>query len=115
MLRPHHLAAATAVARAHPSLQLVLDHLGKPRSKISGLPTLAPAGWSAADIAPFLDVALEPFGAQRLVFGSDWPVCTSAASYAGAYELAAVACRCCTADESVAVLGGNARCIYGLG
>ena len=44
--------------------------------------------WSAGDLAPAFDVALEAFGPQRLMFGSDWPVCLLAASYA---EVAAVA------------------------
>jgi L-fuconolactonase len=137
IVRPEHCGVAAAVARAHPSLQFVLNHLGKPpiasgelerwatevrllaaepnvACKLSGLPTLAPRSWGIGDVAPFLDVALEAFGPSRLLFGSDWPVCTSAASYAETYELAAFACRGLSAPEATAVLGGNARRIYGL-
>ena len=51
--------------------------------KLSGLVTEAdPATWQVADLAPFVEIALETFGPSRLLFGSDWPVCLLAASYA---------------------------------
>ena len=102
---PRELAAAARVAAAHPDLRFVLDHLGKPPvaaggsalwrrgfaqlaalgnvwCKLSGLVTEADwARWTEADLAPYLAEAVRRFGPGRLLFGSDWPVCTLAASY----------------------------------
>jgi L-fuconolactonase len=135
MIRPAHFPAALRTVREHPALQFVLDHLGKPpvasgglepwaagiRSlaaesnvacKLSGLPTIASADWTYAELAPYLDVALEAFGPDRLIFGSDWPVCTPAASYSRVCEVAQAACSGLSDRERAAVLGGNARAIY---
>ncbi|MGW1952959.1 amidohydrolase family protein [Streptomyces sp. NPDC001920] len=103
---PHQLPACVEAAAGHPGLTFVLDHLGKPpiaagerepwetsvRSlaalpntvcKFSGMVTEAdPAAWTVEDLRPYADVVLEAFGPRRLMFGSDWPVCTLAASYA---------------------------------
>jgi L-fuconolactonase len=49
--------------------------------KLSGMVTEAGAGWSPADLRPFVEVALDEFGPSRLMFGSDWPVCLLVASY----------------------------------
>ena len=102
---PRELAAAARVAAAHPDLRFVLDHPGKPPvaaggsalwrrgfaglaalgnvwCKLSGLVTEADwARWTDADLAPYLAEAAARFGPDRLLFGSDWPVCTLAASY----------------------------------
>lgn len=92
----------TALAAAVPELPIVLDHLGKPAigtadaahepsaewlgdlrelasspqvfCKLSGLPAEAGGNWSAAQVTPFLDAVLDAFGAERLMWGSDWPV-----------------------------------------
>lgn len=137
MLRPEHLGAAVAVARAHPSLRFVLDHLGKPpiatgslepwatslRSlaaepnvgcKLSGVHTIAAPDWTPADLDPYLETALDAFGADRVLFGSDWPVSAQAASYAQVVQVAAGACRTLSPGERAAVLGENARRVYGL-
>jgi L-fuconolactonase len=95
---PDHLDDVPELAPRHPGLTLVIDHLGKPPlgtaqmtpwegllrvaaqhrnvyAKISGLNTVAPAGsWGAADLEPAIEVAVDAFGAERLVCGSDWPV-----------------------------------------
>lgn len=102
-VRPSQLSDVAALADAVPELAIVLDHLGKPavgseqrpidprgsawhrdlvelarRSsvhvKISGLPAEAEGPWSVAQVEPFLDLALEAFGPQRLLYGGDWPV-----------------------------------------
>jgi L-fuconolactonase len=135
MIRPQHFGAAAAVARRHPSLQLVLDHLGKPdiaggqlsswaaglaslagepniSCKLSGVQTVAQPGWTYADLEPFLDVALSVFGPDRMMFGSDWPVCAQAASYDQVVAVAAAACAALAPAERAAVLGGTARRIY---
>jgi L-fuconolactonase len=104
-VRAPQLADVVALADAVPDLTIVLDHLGKPDvgsagapapargtswaatlaglarrpnvvCKLSGLPAESSVDWSGAQLRPFLDVALEEFGAQRVLFGSDWPVST---------------------------------------
>ena len=137
MLRPQHLRSATATARAHPSLRFVLDHLGKPPvatgsldrwaadlrqlarepnvcCKLSGIHTMARAGWTYGDLEPYLDVALTAFGSDRLIFGSDWPVSTQAASYQQVHDVAKTACSGLSASEQAAVFGENARRVYRL-
>jgi len=132
------LPSASAAAAAVPDLVFVLDHLGKPPvadaalgpwaadlrrfaalpntvGKLSGLVTEAGGGgWAVADLRPFAEVALDGFGAGRLMFGSDWPVCTVVASYdevlAAARELTASL----SAAERGAIFGGTATRIYGL-
>ncbi|MFC8516164.1 amidohydrolase family protein [Streptomyces sp. NPDC057257] len=103
---PHQLPSCTKAAATLPQLTFVLDHLGKPPiasgtltpwssdlralaalpntvAKLSGLITEAdPASWTTGDLRPYTDTALETFGPDRLMFGSDWPVCTERASYA---------------------------------
>jgi L-fuconolactonase len=137
MFRPEHFPAAVEAVRAHPSLTFVLDHLGKApiasgqvepwasglrtlaaepnvSCKISGIHTIAAPGADYADLAPFLEVAVEAFTPARVVFGSDWPVSTQAASYADVVDTAIRACASLSAAEREAVLGVNARELYGL-
>jgi L-fuconolactonase len=108
---PRHLSAMTEAVRATPGLHAIVDHISKPdmtRSmdakwcseieamaamtgvycKISGLVTEAGPGWSIDRIRPFVEFVAHAFGPDRLVFGSDWPVCTLAASYGQVLELA---------------------------
>jgi L-fuconolactonase len=93
---PEHRDAIFEVARANPSLNIVLDHFTKPDiaggewqpwansmqvlaklpnvyAKVSGLNTLSKPGWSAADWKPYVHFMLEQFGSERLMIGSDWP------------------------------------------
>ncbi len=135
MIRPAHFPAARQAARDHPGLQFVLDHLGKPpiaagelgpwaaalralaaepnvACKLSGLQTIAPPDWTYHDLAPYIDVALEAFGPSRLLFGSDWPVSSQAASYSTVCDVARTACSALSRDEQKAVLAANARAIY---
>jgi predicted TIM-barrel fold metal-dependent hydrolase len=107
-----HLPAAIRVASDLPEMRFVLDHLGKPPlrsgqlnqwttrlrelgkvpnvwAKVSGLVTeAAPGKRSAALLQPAVDVALDAFGPQRLMFGSDWPVCLLATSYTDVVSIA---------------------------
>jgi L-fuconolactonase len=138
MIRPEHFEAAVESARARPSLRFVLDHLGKAPiatgelepwasglrrlaaednvwCKLSGIHTIAPPNWTWADLEPFVDVALETFGPGRVVFGSDWPVSLQAATYGQVVDAARQACATLSAPERAAVLGDNARRVYGLG
>lgn len=106
--RPDLMAQVPVVAERHAGLTVVLDHLGKPPiasrdvvrqtawerlirscgsvpnvvAKISGLNTASRPDWTVADWRPWVDVALDAFGPERLMVGSDWPVALRAGSYA---------------------------------
>lgn len=109
LLRPREIPAAIDAVGALPSVRFVVDHIAKPpirdgwqdetsqawaaglrelaghdnvACKVSGLVTEADhEAWSVDDLRPFAEHALSCFGAERLLFGSDWPVCELAASY----------------------------------
>lgn len=105
LLLPSQLGLVPELSERLPGLRMVIDHLAKPpiaagvlepwRSamrqaaanpnvycKVSGMVTEADRQrWTPADLRPFVEVVLEAFGPARLMFGSDWPVCTLAASY----------------------------------
>jgi L-fuconolactonase len=132
------LSASTRAAAAVPDLVFVLDHLGKPPiaagrsepwaqdlrrlaalpntvAKLSGLVTEADwRRWQVADLRPYAEVALDAFGPARLMFGSDWPVCTLAASYPDVLAAAQDLTAGLTATEREAVFSGTATSIYGL-
>ena len=139
LVRPAQLPAAVEVTGELEEVGFVLDHGGKPEiwpgrlepwsgliaelasrpnvvCKFSGLVTEAGKEWTADRIAPYADWLLRCFGSERLMFGSDWPVCTLAASYA---EVVALARDLLGAHLSAAemddVFSGNAKRIYGLG
>ena len=143
LIFPKHLPAALALVAEFPAQRFMVDHIAKPRippgggppdaawlagmralaahpnvhCKLSGMVTehAAGAGWAAADFYPYLDALLEAFGARRLVYGSDWPVCLLAASYAGQHGIVAgwAAARL-SEEEAAGVMGGNAAAFYGL-
>jgi L-fuconolactonase len=105
MLWPLQLPAAAAFVDRHPRQVFIVDHFAKPfiagrqlepwsrdvralaqrpnvYCKLSGLATEADhARWGLDDLRPYVDVVLEAFGPRRLMFGSDWPVCTLATPY----------------------------------
>ncbi|MDB1089808.1 amidohydrolase family protein [Streptomyces sp. ACA25] len=138
VIRPHQLPAAARAARRHPHLTLVLDHLGKPPvargeltgwaggirrlaalphtvAKLSGLVTEADwHTWSVADLRPYTDTVLDAFGADRLMFGSDWPVCRLAASYRQVLDTARTLTAGLSPAEQDAVLAGTATRVYRL-
>jgi L-fuconolactonase len=127
-----HLSVAAEFVKRFPRQRFVLDHLGKPPiksgavdlwasgirelasfpnvyAKVSGLVTEADwQAWKPEDVRPYLDVAFESFGAKRLMIGSDWPVCTVAASYARVVNLVKDYMSNYAAEDREAVLGGNA-------
>lgn len=138
LLYPQQLPAATEFVGRFPEQPFVLDHLAKPRikageldpwrhdlralaahghvlCKLSGLVTEAAwQGWKRSDFTPYLETALETFGAKRLMFGSDWPVCTLAAEYADVVGIVTDFLAGLTASERDAILGGNAARFYAL-
>jgi L-fuconolactonase len=137
VIRPHQLPAAAHAAAAVPGLTVVLDHAGKPEiggdldqwtadvralaalpntmCKLSGLVTEAPPGATGPAFAPVADVVLGAFGAGRVMFGSDWPVCLLAAEYAGVLALARSLTAGLSAAEQAAVFGATAARAYRLG
>jgi L-fuconolactonase len=140
VVRLDQLPACVEAARAVPELTLVLDHAGKPRiraggaglaewrelvsplaacpnvvCKVSGLVTEADhETWTTADLRPFVETALELFGAERALFGSDWPVCLLAASYRQVKEAVEAALPPLSDTERAQIFGGNAVRVYGL-
>jgi len=138
LVRARELPAASDTVAAFPTLQFVLDHIAKPgiaegedvewrerlvplgalpnvAVKLSGMVTEADwASWTPADLRPFVESVVNWFGVERLMFGSDWPVCLLATSYAGVVEGLKQALGPLSADDDAAIFGVNARRIYGL-
>ncbi|WP_407553985.1 amidohydrolase family protein [Streptomyces sp. Pv4-95] len=139
LVTPRELPAALTAARALPGLALVLDHAAKPpiargdwqpwadlvaelarlpqvACKLSGLVTEAdPSGWRPQQILPYARHVLDVFGPERVMFGSDWPVCTLAADYDDVFALAEAATGPLDDAERAAVFGGTAARVYGIG
>ncbi len=139
LIFPRQLDAAITFAGALPNQPLVLDHLAKPNiakhdknawqpgfealakfehvsCKLSGMVTEAKWNeWQANDFRHYLDTALAAFGADRLMFGSDWPVCLLAAhEYQDVYQLVADWANALSESEQQKLFGNNAARIYGI-
>lgn len=138
LVYPRQLPAALSLVRALPEQPFVVDHMAKPLiadgvmepwarqmremaghpnvwCKVSGLVTEARwTGWRPEDFRPYLDVVLEAFGPERLMFGSDWPVCLLAGEYEEVLALAEDYFRQLTPGERAQLFGGNAATFYGL-
>ncbi|HWG27121.1 amidohydrolase family protein [Actinospica sp.] len=83
--------------------------------KLSGMVTEADWNtWTVADLQPYAEIALEAFGPDRLMFGSDWPVCLLAGTYPEVFEAAKTLTDGLTPDDRAAVFGGTATRVYGL-
>jgi L-fuconolactonase len=87
---------------------------GRVVCKLSGLTTEAAPGWRAADLRPYLDVALDVFGPERCMVGSDWPVSTLATSVEAWFDLVLEATARLAPGERDAVLHDTTRSIYGV-
>lgn len=135
---PNHLSLVPTVAEKLPNLKLVIDHLAKPPiaakemgdwaaqlaaaaehpnvyAKVSGLNTAADMeNWTAADLKPYIDFARDKFGAERLMFGSDWPVALLAGDYQKVWNATKEAIADYTQAEQDAILGGTAANVYGI-
>jgi L-fuconolactonase len=133
LIFPGHLPVAVEFARRFPRQRFVLDHLAKPSirtgelagwardlrdlaaldnvsCKLSGMVTEADwSDWTSAGIEPCLDTAMEMFGAERLMIGSDWPVCTLAADYTRTMTLVIDYVGRLSDSERDLVLGLNAQ------
>ncbi|MER8069865.1 amidohydrolase family protein [Streptomyces sp. NPDC094034] len=134
----HQLPAAVRAAELLPGLTFVLDHLGKPPiaagttepwaglvgelaarpntvCKLSGMVTEAAwDSWTAEGLRPYADTVLGAFGPERLMFGSDWPVCRLAATYEEVLDAARTVTDGLSEDERDAVFRETARRVYAL-
>jgi L-fuconolactonase len=95
---------------------LVYDLLSLPNMscKLSGMVTEAGPHWTVAGLRPYAEVVLDAFGPARVMFGSDWPVCLLAASYADVTSAARELTAALTREEQALVFGGTAARVYGL-
>lgn len=138
---PQHLANFLTILTRYPEMRVVVDHSMKPRirehseeifrfwaegmariagetgafCKFSGLVTEAGEDWAVGDLAPYAGHVLEVFGPERVMWGSDWPVCRLRGEY-GDWRAAAEALTAgLDARERARVFGGSASEFYGLG
>ena len=139
LIVPRHLPTACQVAAQFSDQPFVLDHIAKPLikeqvmdpwaesiqrlaafpnvyCKASGMVTEADwQRWQPADLRPYLDIVFEAFGPERIMFGSDWPVCTLAGTYAEVADALHDYVKSLSEHEQAAVWGETAWTFYGLG
>jgi L-fuconolactonase len=134
---PRHLSRFIALFKRYPRLRIIVDHCMKPQiaakafdewapgmariaaetsawCKLSGIVTESAEDWSVDDLRPYVDHVLECFGPERVVWGSDWPVCLLRATYDQWVETTDRLLSDLSDDERAAVLGGNAIRFYRL-
>lgn len=138
LLFPRHLSVAVDVVAQVPGQRFVVDHLAKPPirarevdgwareiarlaafpnvyAKVSGLVTEADwRGWRPEHLRPYLQAALDLFGATRLMIGSDWPVCTLAGDYATVMAPVIAFAEELPQADGDAILGGTAAAFWKL-
>jgi L-fuconolactonase len=138
LIYPRQLSAAVGLGEDFPAQRFVLDHIAKPPiaegamepwaknlralaqlpnvwCKLSGMVTEAFwSEWRGEDFRPYLDVVFEAFGPERLMIGSDWPVCTVAGDYASVMGIVTEYIADLREDEKGAMLGGNCAEFYRL-
>jgi len=132
-----HLPQSIAFVDKHPELSIIVDHIGKPRirkndfdhswakhirllaerdhvcCKLSGLVTeVRDAEWDSELLQPYFDTVLDAFGANRVLFGSDWPVCLLRSHYEQWLQVVTSMIAPLTAAEQAAIMGENAARIY---
>jgi L-fuconolactonase len=138
LIFPDQLKYVPALVQAFPDQKFVIDHIAKPAikeqkiidwkkdiealaryenlyCKISGMVTEADwTNWKEADFKPYLDTVVATFGTNRIMFGSDWPVCLVAASYQQMISIAENYFSSFTKNEQANFFGGNAARFYNL-
>lgn len=138
LIYPKHLPQSIKLVQVNPAQLFVIDHLAKPDirngrfegwdaelkaiaaydnvyCKLSGMITEADLkNWRKEEIFPYMDKAFEAFGAERLMFGSDWPVCKLAGEYAEVCELVDEYLSKLSIAEQEMVWGKNAKHFYNL-
>jgi L-fuconolactonase len=139
LLFPKHLPVAVKLAEEFPEQPFVLDHIAKPaiaegllspwredlRSlaafptvfcKLSGMVTEAKWNdWRPADFHTYLDIVIDAFGTDRVMIGSDWPVCTLSGDYPSTMGVVTEYVRKFSPEIQSAILGGNCARFYGIG
>jgi len=137
---PRHLANFLTLMKRYPTMRVVVDHCMKPQigahsepgfahwadgmariaeqtgafCKFSALITEADADWTVADLAPYAAHVLAVFGPERVMWGSDWPVCRLRGEYADWRAAALQLTGGLNADDRAMVFGGTAAAFYGL-
>ena len=138
LTRPHQLPHVLPIADKVPGLKMVIDHISKPPiadggmepwasdiarvaeipgvyCKVSGMVTEADhANWKPDDLKPYVRHVVDVFGSDRLMFGSDWPVCLLASSYDDVVKAALEAVGGIGDEERTKLMGRNAIDFYGL-
>ena len=133
-----HLPQTIKFVDMHPDQIFILDHIAKPRikenlvepwrknirwlaerknvyCKVSGMVTEADYGaWTVEQLHPYFETVLDAFGPERLMFGSDWPVCTVACEYRRWVEIVEKAISNLSVDEQSLIMGGTAVKAYDL-
>lgn len=138
LIYPRHIKYASELVSKFPGQKFVVDHLAKPYikmkeigqwqrdmeylayyqnvyCKVSGMLTEADwYGWRTEDFTPYLDVVFKAFGTQRVMYGSDWPVCVVAGGYNRALEILQIYASRYSQEEQDLFFGGNAVNFYNL-
>lgn len=138
LLKPPYIDAAVACAYALPDVRFVIDHIAKPdiaaggfdrwarkmipfaemphvACKLSGMVTEANwSTWTVEDLKPYVQAVMEWFGPDRVMFGSDWPVCTLAGSYGDVIGALRTALGPLDAATEAKIFGGTALRWYNL-
>ena len=138
LLRPPHLKHIVELADRVPDLRMVVDHIAKPEiadgrmepwaediarvgeipdmhCKVSGMATEANPGTWQSEIVPYVAHVIECFGFDRLMWGSDWPVCLLVDGYESIKDGAVAAVGDIAPDDFVKLMGGNVARFYRLG
>jgi L-fuconolactonase len=138
LVRPRELPAALATAKALPDMRFVIDHIAKPPiasgeieswaalmepfrqlthvfCKLSGMITEARWDrWTPLDLEPYVTRVVDIFGAERLMYGSDWPVCLLAGQYGAVKNALEEALPQLSPEDQAMLFGGNAIRFYDL-
>jgi L-fuconolactonase len=138
LLFPRHLPVAATLVDEFPDQPFVIDHIAKPpirdgllspwkedleslaerpnvSCKLSGMVTEARwKGWRSTDFRPYLDTVLDAFGPQRLMIGSDWPVCTLSGDYRSTMDVVVDYVQSLSVGERAGILGENCLRVYGV-
>jgi L-fuconolactonase len=134
---PQHLALVPTLVERHPRLRIVIDHLAKPPvglgerepwwsliavaaesptvfAKVSGLysATADSGSWTPDQVRPYLDQALDCFGASRLMYGGDWPISILSGGYDRVWDGLSLLFDELPAPDRISILGGTARNFY---
>jgi len=137
LVMPDHLPNLRMLLQRHPELKTVIDHASKPDIaakkfepwatemaliakeskafiKLSGLVTQAQDNWATEDLLPYIEHIFSCFGANRIIWGSDWPVCNLMSDYTQWYKVSESIINQLSAQERAAIFGENAVKLYSL-